>query len=391
MDATVEAVFRSEWSRLVASLVRILGDFDLAEDAAQEAFATASSRWAEDGVPECPRAWLLTVARRKAVDRIRRTSRQIPVAEPPVDTTTTRDLELTEDEHIPDERLALIFMCCHPALSSEAQVALTLRAVAGLSTAQIAAAFLVPEPTMKRRLTRAKAKVRDAGIPFAVPPAHALVERLSRVLAVVYLIYTAGYRGAVELSEEAIRIGRILMALLPDETEVSGLVSLMLLQESRRRSREVDGLLVSITDQDRSQWDWAMIAEAASMQARRPGASGYYMLQARLAACYIDDEIPWSRMLGLFDALLEVRDSPIVRLNRAVVLAELAGPEIALDTLDAIDLPRYPWYHSTRAELLRRAGRTEEAASAYRAALSAGPPPADAEFVRRRLDALGGD
>lgn len=388
MDATFEAVFRAEWSRLVASLVRILGDVGLAEDAAQDAFAAASLHWRKGGVPQSPRAWLLTVARRKAVDRIRRSSRQIPVAEPPIAPVMNDVLEPAEDEHIPDERLALIFMCCHPALSSETQVALTLRAIAGLTTAQIAAAFLVPEPTMKKRLTRAKAKIRDAAIPFAVPPQHALVDRLGHVLAVIYLIFTAGYRGSEELSAEAIRIGRILMALLPDETEVAGLLALMLLQESRRKSRDAGGPLVPIPEQDRSKWDWEMISEATSALARRPGATGYYMLQARIAAGYVEETVPWPRMLKLFDALMEITGSPIVSLNRAVVLAELEGPKAALRALDALDLPQYPWYHSTRAEFLRRMHRTEEAARAYHAALSANLPPADAEFVRRRLDSL---
>ncbi|WP_408897414.1 RNA polymerase sigma factor [Nocardioides sp. R1-1] len=390
MDDAVATAFREEWGRVLAVVARLLGDIHLAEEAAQEAFAVAAERWPRDGVPSSPAAWLITTARRKAVDRIR-SRRDVPVGDP-------READLPETlagadavlpDHLPDERLALIFTCCHPALATEAQVALTLRCVLGLSTRQIAAAFLVPEQTMKRRLTRAKTKIRDAAIPFAVPPAPALPDRLDQVLSVVYLVFNAGYRGPAELGAEAVRLGRLLLAAMPDETEVAGLLALMLLQESRRPAREREGELVPLPEQDRGAWQWPLVAEAVDLLTRRHGADGgRFLLQARIAAAYTHPTVPWPHLLELYDRLLRVLDTDVVRLNRAVVLAETAGAEPALAEIDRLDLRAYPWLHTTRAELLARLDRREEAADAYRAALGCALPDPDAALVRRRLRSL---
>jgi len=393
MDDAVAAAFREEWGRVVAVLVGLLGDIHLAEEAAQDAFAVAAERWPRDGAPTNPRAWLITTARRKAIDRIR-ARRDIPVGDPLADRDVDEppsppEADVVMPDHLPDERLALIFTCCHPALAVEAQVALTLRAVLGLSTREIAAGFLVPEQTMKRRLNRAKTKVRDAAIPFAVPAETALPDRLDQVLTVVYLVFNAGYRGPAALAGEAIRLGRLLLALMPDEAEVAGLLALMLLQESRRDARERDGELVPLPEQDRSAWRWPLVAEALALLTLRQGApGGRHLLQARIAAAYTLPEVPWRHVLDLYDELLGVLDTDVVRLNRAVVLAEVSGPAAALAAVDALDLDGYPWLHATRAEMLARLGRTEEAAAAYRAALACGPPEPDAALVRRRLREL---
>jgi RNA polymerase sigma-70 factor (ECF subfamily) len=390
MEPPFEEIFREEWSSVLAVLVRLLGDFHLAEEASQDAFAVAAERWPRDGVPSNPHSWLITTARRKAIDRIRRTNRVVPVAEPiGADTPWTAPSEEPRSaDHIPDERLALVFTCCHPALSSEAQVALTLRAVGGMDTRQIAAAFLVSEQTMKRRLTRAKAKIRDAAIPFAVPPEAALVDRLGQVLSVVYLVFNAGYRGSPELAGEAIRLGRLLARLMPDESEVAGLLALMLLQESRRKAREDAGVLVPLPEQDRTKWSWPMVAEAMRLLVQRHGATGPYLLQARIAAAYCQATVPWGQLLELYERLLQVLDTPIVRLNRAVVISELEGPEAALEAIDVLHLALYPWFHTTRAEMLNRLGRIEEARAAYQAALALHPFETDAGLVRRRLREL---
>ncbi|WP_369387294.1 RNA polymerase sigma factor [Streptomyces sp. CG1] len=397
--AGIETVFRAEYGRAVSVLVRFLGDIDLAEEAVQDAFTTAVRTWPEAGVPPSPAGWIITTARNRAIDRLRRES--------------TRDARHAEaarlyaphlyapDPHAPDappeegpvrdDRLRLIFTCCHPALAPQARVALTLRLLGGLSTAQIARAFLVPEPTLAQRLVRAKAKIRDACIPYRVPRDADLPERLGGVLAVVYLIFNEGYTGDPALCAEALRLGRLLAALMPDEPEVTGLLALMLLTESRRPARQgVDGVLVPLPEQDRSRWDRALIAEGQDLVRRclRRGRPGPYQIQAAINAVHSDAPTAaatdWRQILHLYDQLMAVAPSPVVALNRAVAVAETEGPATALALLDTLDLDRYHVLHAVRADLLRRLHRPAEAATEYARAADLTASEAERAYLERR-------
>jgi len=385
----IEQVFREEWGRVLASLVGFLGDFDLAEEAAQEAFAVAAERWRSDGTPANPGAWLMTTARNRAIDRLRRErvyetkSRLLEVPEAVEDA-------LEETTTIPDERLELIFTCCHPALATEAQVALTLRAVGGFSTDDIARAFLVSSETMKRRLSRAKVKIRDAGIPFRVPADHLLPERLAAVLAVVYLIFNEGYGGRVDLASEAIRLGRALAELMSDEPEVHALLALMLIHDSRREARFSGDELVLLAEQDRSLWDAEKIEEGSAVldRALAPRRRGPYVLQAAIASLQTEDEIDWRKIAALYAELGRMTGSPVVELNRAVAVAEAESAQAGLAIVERLRLDGYRYLHSTRADLLRRLGREEEARAAYRRALELTPSEPERRFLERRLTML---
>jgi RNA polymerase sigma-70 factor (ECF subfamily) len=381
----LEQVFRDDWGRVLAGLVGFLGDFDLAEEAAQEAFAIAAERWPRDGAPDNPRAWLMTTARNRAIDRIRR---ERTLAEK---TRLLEAPEATEDEmektEIHDERLELVFTCCHPALALDAQVALTLRTLGGLSTEEIARAFLVPEPTMTKRLVRAKRKIKAAGIPFRVPPAHLFPDRLAAVLAVVYLIFNEGYGGRGELAAEAIRLGRALAELMPDEPEVHGLLALMLINDARREARFADGAVVLLRDQDRSLWDHEQIAagRAALERALALGGRGAYVLQAEIAALHLDEPQDWPRLAALYGELASLTGSPVVELNRAAALAEAGDAEAALALTEQLELDRYHYLYATRAELLRRLDRVDEARAAYARALELVHSDAERRFLEQRL------
>ena len=367
---------RDEWGRVLAILVGFLGDFDLAEEAVQEAFLAAAERWPRDGEPEHPGAWLVTVAKRRAIDRIRREkvlAAKLAELEEPV---------VMEEPNIPDGRLELIFTCCHPALAREAQVALTLRALGGLTVPEIASAFLVAPETMKRRLTRAKAKIRGAGIPFAVPDDELLPERLAAVLAVVYLIFNAGYDDRAPLADEAIRLARVLRALMPDEPEVGGLLALMLCHDARRASRFAGGELVLLGDQDRSLWNRAQIAEARAIPLTIPGP---YVLQAAIASLQLESPVDWPQVVALYTELVARTRSPVVELNRAVAVAEAGDVAGALALVDALALEDYRYLHSTRAELLRRLGRHDEARAEYARALELGPTEPERRFLHGRM------
>ncbi len=396
MTVSLEATFREEWPRAVAIVTRVLGDLSLAEDAVQDAFATALERWPRDGVPRSPGAWIVATARNGAIDRIRRERTFVRKAE-----MLARLQDLSDDpdadvSSIPDERLALLFTCCHPALAVEARVALTLREVAGLATPEIARAFLVPEPTLAQRLVRAKRRVRETGSPFRVPPDHLLPDRLPDVLRVLYLVFNEGYAATSgdelvrrELCAEAIRLTKLLCVLMPDEPEAFGLLALLLLQDSRREARSGrDGELVLLADQDRSLWDRAAIDEGLRVldraeAMRRPGP---YQLQAAIAAGHVEGTDP-GVIAVLYGALEQFEPTPVVRLNRAVAVALAGDVEGGLALLDALEgLDGYSYLPAARADLLRRLGRAEEAAAAYKEALALTENAAERRFLQRRLE-----
>ena len=398
MAALIEQVFRDEWGRVLACLIGYFGDFDVAEEAAAEAFAVAAQRWPSGGVPDNPGAWLLTTARNRAIDRLRRdrvlaAKLRLLAPEQAEQAEQAEQVQLTAQDAvtqpaIPDERLELVFMCCHPALAIEAQVALTLRAVAGLTTEEIARAFLVPAETMKRRLTRAKSKIKVAGIPFSLPAGPQLPERLGAVLSIVYLIFNEGYSGRESqsgLAAEAIRLGRVLAALLPAEPEVPGLLALMLLHDARREARFDGQDLVLLADQDRSRWDWRQIAEARALLDQALPGRGPYALQAAIASLQAEEQLDWPQIAALYGELADRTGSAVVRLNRAVAVAEADGPAAALAIVDGLDLPGYQYWHSTRAELLRRLGRSDEARTAYRQALALARTVPERRFLERRI------
>jgi RNA polymerase sigma-70 factor (ECF subfamily) len=390
-EPVLDSVFRRHWGRVVASLVGYLGDIEPAEDAAQEAFAIAAERWPRQGTPENPVAWLITTARNRAIDRIRR-ERALAAK--------TRLLERNEaveddvndlgSDQIGDERLELLFTCCHPALSTEAQVALTLRTLGGLTNDEIARAFLVSPETMKRRLSRARTKIKLARIPFSVPPARLLPERLGAVLAVIYLIFNEGYGGRVDLAAEAIVLGVVLSELMPEEAEAHALLALMRLHHARRRARFVDGELIRLADQDRTLWDSDQIASGRADLDRALAlrGRGAYVLQAAIASLQFDDPIDWHQIGALYAQLSRVTGSPVVELNRAVAVAEAGSPGDALAIVDGLSLDGYRYLHSTRAELLRRLHRPEEAAAAYRRALELTDADAEVRFLHERLASL---
>ncbi|GHI09946.1 RNA polymerase subunit sigma-24 [Streptomyces cellostaticus] len=390
----IEAVFRAEYGRAVSVLVRFLGDIGLAEEAVQDAFATAVRTWPETGIPPSPAGWIITTARNRAVDRLRReSSRDARHAEA---ARLYAPDAAPEESPVRDDRLRLIFTCCHPALALQSRVALTLRLLGGLNTSQIARAFLVPEPTLAQRLVRAKAKIRDAGIPYRVPRDADLPDRLGGVLAVVYLIFNEGYTGDPALCTEAVRLGRLLAELMPDEPEVTGLLALMLLIEARRPARQdADGVLVPLPEQDRALWDRSLIAEGQGLVRRclRRDRPGPYQIQAAINAVHSDAPTAaatdWGQILRLYDQLTALAPTPVVALNRAVAVAEVAGPAKALDLVDSLDLPRYHVLHAIRADLLRRLDRPAEAAGEYARAAELAESAAERAYLdrcRRDLD-----
>ena len=390
LPVPLEQVFRDEWGRVLAGLIGFLGDFDLAEEAAQEAFAVAAERWPHDGTPAHPRAWLMTTARNRAIDRIRR-DRTLAAKVRLLDVPETMEDEMDETT-IPDERLELVFTCCHPALPLDAQVALTLRTLGGLKTEEIARAFLVPEETMAKRLVRAKGKIKAAGIPFRVPPAHLLPDRLAALLAVVYLIFNEGYGGRGDLATDAIRLGRALAGLMPDEPEVHGLLALMLINDARRDARFADGTVVLLRDQDRSLWNFDQIADGRTALDRALALGGRdpYVLQAAIAALHVEDPPDWPQIAALYGELGRLTGSAVVELNRAAAIAEAGEVEAALALAESLELDRYHYLHATRAELLRRLDRVEDARAEYDRALELVHSDAERRFLEQRLAELEG-
>ena len=391
----LDGIFREHWARVVATLVGIFGDIELAEDAAQEAFTIAAERWPRDGEPDNPVGWLVATARNRAIDHIRRQrvlaekTRLIARA-----STVEAEAAVYESATFPDERLELIFTCCHPALALEAQVAMTLRTVGGLSTEEIALAFLVPVETMSKRLTRAKHKIRDARIPFAVPPDYQLPDRLAAVLAVVYLVFNHGWGGGrVDLAAEAIQLGRALAELMPDEGAVLALLALMLLHDARRDARMRDGEIVLLDDQDRALWNDQQIGEGRALLQRAiaRGEAGPYAVQAAIADLHLQEPRDWGQIAALYRTLSGQTGSPVVELNRAVAVAELEGPEAGLAILDGLPLGHYRYFHSARAELLQRAGRADEARQAYRRALELAQTDAERRSLNDQLTRLPAD
>ena len=389
MIAVLDQVFREQWGRVLAALIGFLGDFDLAEEAAQEAFAIAAERWPRDGTPANPAAWLITTARNRAINRIRR-NRTLAEKLPLLEVREAAEDDEADEMTYPDERLELIFTCCHPALSTDAQVALTLRTLGGLNTDEIARAFLVSEATMAQRLVRAKRKIKAAAIPFRVPAEHLLPDRLGAVLAVIYLIFNEGYGGRGDLAGEALRLGQAMAQLMPDEPEAHGLLALMQLHDSRREARFQDGELILLAEQDRTVWNTAQIAtgRASLDRALALRGRGPYVVQAAIASLHADDPQDWAQIAALYGELARLTGSPVVELNRAIALAESEGAEAGLEIVDRLPLKDFHYLHATRGELLRRVGRVDEAHAAYAQALVLVHDDSERRLLERKLSEL---